>query len=91
MTLNQLAKTYEDSSALLKQRCAELRGRLLQENLSETEKLRLRRRIAVLSDMAREAGSLARYLDDYYEGADVYANQSEGNGISGDAALSQTA
>lgn len=66
MTLQQLSEEYRVSADLCRQRVAELNRQLRDEELSETEKLLLRRRICILSGMVRETASTANYLRTYY-------------------------
>ena len=91
MTMEELSRQYRDSSALLRQRIAELRADLTEGTLSETEKLAMRRRIAVLIDMARDASGLAGYLGNYYEEGQYGRDIVQADGIPDHPQISQTA
>ena len=67
MKLIELSAQYRESGEACKRRASEL-GRLLSEkNLSEMEKLLLRRRITILSSMAADTLALAGYMANYYK------------------------
>ena len=68
MSLYELAGQYRDSSAACKMRVKSLRCELASMHGSETQKIRLRRRISILTEMARDASATARYLESYYTG-----------------------
>ena len=70
MTLEQLAQAYRESARL----CAEYRRNLIEQQrtqpMSRTDRLQLRRRIAVFGTMARETAATAQYLEHYYDRRD---------------------
>lgn len=66
MRLNELAEQYRDSSDACRARVSMLRRELGAFHGSETQKIRLRRRITILTEMAREASATAKYLERYY-------------------------
>lgn len=66
MTVAELSGEYRESGELCRMRVQELEAKLKKEKLCETEKLRLRRKIYMLSTMARDAIATSRYLENYY-------------------------
>ena len=66
MTLQELSREYRDSAQLCKQRAAELAAQLDDPGLSETQRLLLRRRICILTAMARDTMGVSSYLHTYY-------------------------
>ena len=66
MTLQELSKDYAQSAALLLERMRELRQQLKKTQDAETV-FWLKRRIAVLSQMRKEAVELAELTAHYYE------------------------
>ncbi len=74
MNLMELSAEYSESAALCRGRIAELRSGLADESLCEIDRLRLRRRIAMLTSMMRDALAVSRYLKNYY-GDDVNAGK----------------
>jgi len=66
MRLHELAGQYRDSSVACRTRVSTLRHELAAMRGSETQKIRLRRRITILTEMAREASAIAKYLESYY-------------------------
>ena len=66
MRLCELAKQYHNSGSLCRERARALRRTMAETPMSESDRLVLRRRCAILEDMAREAGCTARYLENYY-------------------------
>lgn len=66
MTLQELSKEYEKSAAILLERIRELRLRLKKAQDAEAI-FWLKRRIAVLSQMRKEAVELAELTAHYYE------------------------
>jgi len=66
MRLHELEGQYRDSSAACRMRVSALRRELSTTMGSETQKIRLRRRITMLTEMARDANATARYLESYY-------------------------
>lgn len=84
MKLRELSFEYKEAAAACRQRAKELRESMAQCE-SETEKLLLRRRIAILMQMAGDAAATAKYLYGYYG---TEGKQNDGRGkVSG----SQTA
>jgi len=67
MQLNHLAAEYRDSAALLKERICQLKDNITVGNYCEMEKMRLRRRIDILSTMQRDTSEIALYLERYYD------------------------
>jgi len=66
MDLTELAAQYRKSGELCRERCVELARSLKYDELSETQRLLLRRRITVVASMAREAIATSNYLARYY-------------------------
>lgn len=66
MTLLQLSSEYRKSGELCRRRQEELSLKLEREELCETDRLRLRRRIYILGTMARDSIATSRYLENYY-------------------------
>jgi len=70
MTLEEMAEQYrqtgENCRASLRRLYDELRGR----DLSETERLLLKRRICLVESMTRDAYATSRYLANYYSSED---------------------
>lgn len=66
MTLQELALEYRQSGQALRERVRELEPLLSKPELSETQRLELRRRVSILRSMARDTVATARYLQDYY-------------------------
>ena len=66
MSLYELAGQYRDSSAACRLRVKTLRNELASTHGSETQKIRMRRRITILTEMARDASATAKYLESYY-------------------------
>ncbi len=92
MTLKELSAEYRQSGAACRARAAELRRRLEEERMGETQRLRLRRRVCVLASMARDAAATANYLEHYYERREVYERRQpmgREDGVSGSAAVYQ--
>ena len=67
MTLEELAKEYRYSAALLKNRIETLRETSKDASLCEMEKLRLRIRIGTLQSLLRETNEAAVYMEHYYD------------------------
>ncbi len=65
MRLEELAREYRESGLLCRQRAAEVEL-ALEEPMTETQRLRQRRRLAQLRTMARDAIAIANYLSRYY-------------------------
>ena len=72
MDLTELASLYRESGDKCRSRLAELEEKLESQPMSNTERLRLRREICLLSGMARDAIAISNYLENYYERKDVY-------------------
>ena len=68
MKLIELSAQYRESGEACKRRGNELGKRLKGKNLSEMEKLLLRRRITILNSMASDTLALANYMANYYKG-----------------------
>lgn len=66
MTLQTLSEEYRASGQACKQRVRELEGKLTDPNITETQRLLLRRRMYILTTMARDAMATAGYLQNYY-------------------------
>ena len=66
MKLDELALEYRDSASACRARVCALRRELALMRGSETQKIRLRRRISILGEMARDASATANYLESYY-------------------------
>lgn len=66
MDLFDLSVQYRDEGEKIRVRVRELRE-VVDKPMSETERLALRRRIVILSSMAREAIATSNYLRRYYE------------------------
>lgn len=67
MTLEALSREYQISGQACKQRVRELEAALREPGVTETQRLILRRRITVLTGMARDAIATGRYLQNYYK------------------------
>lgn len=68
MNLLELSRQYRLSGELCRERVALLKPRIADENISEQERLLLRRRVTILTAMARETIAISRLLEKYYEG-----------------------
>lgn len=66
MKLIELSAEYSESAQPLKHRIAELSRQLDDESMCEIDRLRLRRRIAILTSMMRDTLAVSRYLKNYY-------------------------
>lgn len=66
MTIAELSGEYRKSGEVCRIRAQELSDRLKQEKMCEMEKLRLRRKISMLANMARDAIATSIYLENYY-------------------------
>lgn len=66
MGLAVLADEYIDNSEKIAARIAELEKELKNPHLSMTERLKLRRRIAILDDLRLEQRSIGHRLKTYY-------------------------
>ena len=67
MKLQELAKSYQQSSISCRQRIAELAAQVSDPEISETQRMLLRRRICILTGMARETRAISKYLATYYQ------------------------
>jgi len=65
MTLQELSREYRESGEAVGRRARELEKRLSAGGLTQTEALELRRRIRLLSAMARDTIATSRYLRRY--------------------------
>jgi len=79
MTLSKMAKEYRESGEKCRSRVKELTTILETEYMSETERILMRRRVSVLSTMARDAIAISRYLENYYGEKRRAANANDGN------------
>lgn len=68
MTLKELSVEYRASGEACRTRFKELKEELSTAELSENEKLKLRRRITILTAMSRDAIAISNYLANYYTG-----------------------
>ncbi len=68
MRLTELSIEYAHSAQLCKTRIAELKARLETEEMCEIDRLRLRRRIGILTGMMRDTMAVSKYLKNYYGG-----------------------
>ena len=66
MNMAELSEEYRASAALCRDRARTLRERLREDQFSQTERMILKRRINMLSEMAADAGAIAKYLRRYY-------------------------
>lgn len=66
MNLIELSEQYRDSAMLCRDRLKELNKALAQDRMCEIDRLRLRRRIAILTSMMRDTLAVSRYLENYY-------------------------
>ncbi len=66
MTVAELSGEYRKSGELCRVRAEELGEKLKKEKMCEMDKLRLRRKIHMLSNMARDAIATSNYLENYY-------------------------
>ena len=88
MKLKEMSFQYREGAKACRARANELKEALWQCT-GETEKMLLRRRIAILTRMANEAAATAKYLYNYYGGRDE--NDYDGSGkVSGNVGFVQT-
>jgi len=66
MKLSELAKEYRISGEKCRKRAKELNALIQNGSLSESEKLMLRRRLTIITAMARETIETANKLAGYY-------------------------
>ncbi len=71
MSLMELAEQYRETSEKCRARLRELRERVKDGSIGETERLVLRRKCTILDGMARETAAISKYLANYYGGDDV--------------------
>jgi len=84
MTLEEMSEEYRAASEKCRQRFRELCHELRNTDMSETERMLLRRRMCLVEAMAKETMSTARYLKNYYAGSDdADAGETEKTGIHG--------
>lgn len=74
MKISELSAEYRDSAMLCRGRIKELNLKLDGEPMCEIDRLRLRRRIAILKSMMRDTIAVSRYLENYY-GDDMNAGK----------------
>jgi len=74
MKISELSAEYRDSAMLCRGRIKELNLKLEGEPMCEIDRLRLRRRIAILTSMMRDTIAVSRYLENYY-GDDMNAGK----------------
>ena len=68
MELSELSAEYRESGEKCRSRAGELTELLGSAEMSETERLILRRRIYILASMGRECIATSNYLRSYYGG-----------------------
>ena len=66
MTIAELSGEYRKSGEVCRIRSEELETRLKREKMCEMDKMRLRRKISMLTNMARDAIATSQYLENYY-------------------------
>ena len=69
MKLIELSKEYRSSGEKCKKRVNEISEKLGTGNLTDLERIVMKRRITMLSAMARDAIEISNRLANYYEGA----------------------
>ena len=74
MKISELSAEYRDSAMLCRGRIKELNLKLECEPMCEIDRMRMRRRVCILTGMMRDAMAISRYLENYY-GDDVYAGK----------------
>jgi hypothetical protein len=79
MTLLEMSAEYRESGEKCRCRVRELNTILSTEAMGETERLLLRRRVSILSTMARDAIAISRYLENYYGGKKRNAEADDGD------------
>ena len=77
MTLIELSAEYRNSSELCRARLAELNERLENTKMCEMDRLRLRRKTAMLETMLRDTVAISRYLENYYGGTENERKKAE--------------
>ena len=66
MMLKDLAIEYRESAAMLTDRIKELTEKAAADDICETERMRIRRRVDILKTMYYETLKTAKYLEGYY-------------------------
>ena len=66
MKLTELSAEYRQISAKCREKLKLLRAQADNPEISETDRLVLRRNCTILESMARETGATAKYLENYY-------------------------
>lgn len=66
MELIELSEEYYDGAQALRRRIAELKKYVETEPMCEIDRLRMRRRICILTGMMRDSMAISRYLENYY-------------------------
>ncbi len=66
MKLIELSGEYYEGAQALRRRIAELKSRIETEPMCEIDRLRMRRRICILTGMMRDSMAISRYLENYY-------------------------
>ena len=77
MTLSEMSKEYRHSGELCRARLKELNDRLENTTMCEMDRLRLRRKTAMLETMLRDTVAISRYLENYYGGKDDERKKAE--------------
>lgn len=77
MKLAELSAEYRSSAQLCRVRIAELRQKLADEQMCEIDRLRLRRRICILTSMMRDTLAVGGYLENYYKHSEGETNAGE--------------
>ena len=66
MTLTELSHEYMQSAEPIRLRLHELNEQLKTQRMCEMERMRINRRICVLTTMLRDTVATAKYLENYY-------------------------
>ncbi|HHU21907.1 MAG TPA: hypothetical protein GXZ52_00570 [Clostridiales bacterium] len=84
MNLDMLSKEYRECGEKCRAKLKQLEQEIVSDKLTESQRLILRRKLTILSDMARETIAISNYLKHYYQGACKYDDEKrQGVGISG--------
>jgi len=75
MSLKELSSQYRRSGELCRGYARRLEGRIAREPMSRKQLLELRRELAIVSSMAREAIATSNYLERYYDRRGVHHEQ----------------
>ena len=67
MTLSRLAEEYRGEAAKLYGRMSLIKNELSRRDLSKTEKMHLRGRLAVITSMYRDVSEAASVMEHYYD------------------------